>query len=157
MFVFGGLNAPNKGGNLQTFYSCQLNYNVASPKILYRWEKIKGDAPRARDSLTLVNVSHFKLITSYNTLITLMIRYTTILFCSEDVGLEKTNLSTISISLIFVRNSGQSWKLLDKLQLLEKPILLKSCAMIRWSFMVESTRTKNHFQTHGYWAHSTPN
>ena len=57
MYVFGGLNAPNKGGNLQTFYSCQLNFNMSSPSILYRWEKIKGDAPRARDSLTLVNVS----------------------------------------------------------------------------------------------------
>jgi hypothetical protein len=63
MFVFGGLNAPNKGGNIQTFYQCQLALNQVAPNALYKWEKIKGEAPKARDSLSLVNVSNANKVT----------------------------------------------------------------------------------------------
>jgi len=61
MFIFGGLNSPNKGGNLQTFYQCSLALNPAQgidgllpTPPLYKWDKIKAEAPRARDSHTCV-------------------------------------------------------------------------------------------------------
>lgn len=50
MYVFGGLVSGSKGGNLQSFYKCSLNFNQHSPSSLFYWEKIRADAPRPRDS-----------------------------------------------------------------------------------------------------------
>ena len=58
MYIFGGLNPPTKKGNLQTFYSCQFMLDQPHPSYLYKWEKIRAENPRARDSHTCVNVSH---------------------------------------------------------------------------------------------------
>ena len=57
MYIFGGLNPPTKKGNLQTFYSCQFMLDNHHPSYLYKWDKIRAENPRARDSHTCVNVS----------------------------------------------------------------------------------------------------
>ena len=57
MYIFGGLNPPTKKGNLQTFYSCHFMLDAHHPSYLYKWEKIRAENPRARDSHTCVNVS----------------------------------------------------------------------------------------------------
>jgi hypothetical protein len=57
MFVFGGANNPSRGGNFQSFYSCAFDFfnSKAEPNApLYRWEKIKSEAPKARDSHSCV-------------------------------------------------------------------------------------------------------
>lgn len=62
MFIFGGLNSPSKGGNLQTLYSCSLSlapsfqpeFEFSKLTPLYTWDKIKAEAPKARDSHTCV-------------------------------------------------------------------------------------------------------
>lgn len=61
MYVFGGLASQQKGGNLQTFFECLLRFNgnsadEASSNLLFVWDKIKAEAPRARDSHTVIHV-----------------------------------------------------------------------------------------------------
>jgi hypothetical protein len=71
MYVFGGLVSHQKGGNLQTFFECHLKLSGqsddqllsgvssggGSSSVLYQWDKIKAEAPRARDSHTVIHVS----------------------------------------------------------------------------------------------------
>ena len=61
MFVFGGLasyNPPNhKKGNLQTLFQVNFKLDEEKPPYLYKWEKIRAENPRARDSHTCVYVS----------------------------------------------------------------------------------------------------
>eukprot|EP00347_Sterkiella_histriomuscorum_P007476 403348772 len=55
MYIFGGLASQMKGGNFQTFYECQLKFN-SDDGTLFNWEKIKSDAPKARDSHSCIHV-----------------------------------------------------------------------------------------------------
>ena len=57
MYIFGGLNPPTKKGNLQTFYSCHFMLDSPQPPYLYKWDKIRAENPRARDSHTCVYVN----------------------------------------------------------------------------------------------------
>jgi N-acetylneuraminic acid mutarotase len=58
MYVFGGL-AGQKGGNIQTLFECQLKItNNEKLDNFYQWEKIKAEAPRARDSHTCVHIGN---------------------------------------------------------------------------------------------------
>ncbi len=60
MYIFGGLGSASKGGNLQTLHSCKLNLSpepngdVDLSFPLFYWEKVKAEAPKARDSHTCV-------------------------------------------------------------------------------------------------------
>lgn len=58
MFIFGGLVSGSKGGNLQSFYRCELNINQNAPSHLFQWEKIKADLPRPRDSHSCIKVRY---------------------------------------------------------------------------------------------------
>lgn len=46
---------------MQTFHECTLKFasqgEDTHSNVLFSWDKIKGDAPRARDSHTCVHVS----------------------------------------------------------------------------------------------------
>ena len=55
MYIFAGL--AQKKGNLQTLYSATLFLDSTQPKTLFRWDKIKTDNPKARDSHTCIYVS----------------------------------------------------------------------------------------------------
>jgi len=63
MYIFGGLASLQKGGNLQSFYECQLKFasttedsGSSAPSMLFQWDKIKAESPKARDSHTIVHV-----------------------------------------------------------------------------------------------------
>lgn len=66
MYIFGGLASHQKSGNLQTLYECTLKLNTEG-SVLYQWEKVKSEGPKARDSHTCVHVSF--LIFTYITII----------------------------------------------------------------------------------------
>ena len=55
MYIFGGLASQQKGGNLQTLYACNMNFN-SKEEVLFEWEKVKSEGPRARDSHTCLPV-----------------------------------------------------------------------------------------------------
>lgn len=61
MYLFGGLK---KGGNSQTFYECALKFGTPTDEnsnvtngLLFSWDKIKAEAPQARDSHTFIHVN----------------------------------------------------------------------------------------------------
>ena len=66
MYVFGGQASFNpsqqKKGNLQTLYEVDFLLDKQKPPYLYKWEKIRADNPRARDSHTCIYVSILLLV-----------------------------------------------------------------------------------------------
>jgi hypothetical protein len=55
MYIFAGL--AQKKGNLHTLYSATLYLDKKMPASLFKWEKIKTENPKARDSHTCIFVS----------------------------------------------------------------------------------------------------
>lgn len=60
MYVFGGLDKSN----FQTFYECTFKFGTPMDEgttglngLLFSWDKIKADTPRARDSHSFIHVS----------------------------------------------------------------------------------------------------
>jgi hypothetical protein len=81
--------------------------------VLYQWDKIKAEAPRARDSHTLIHV---------RVLLTNNFRLETHLSCLEVVVAIAALM--IYISLTFVRRDGISWSLTVTFLLSVRAILL---------------------------------
>jgi hypothetical protein len=86
-----------------------------SSNVLYQWDKIKAEAPRARDSHTLIHVRVVVIVNQF-------FRLETHLSCLE-VVVEIAALMT-SISLIFVRRDGISWSHTATFHLSVRGILL---------------------------------
>lgn len=57
MYIFGGLGSQ-KGGNLQTLFECSLKFPNKDSSVVYQWDKMKSEGPRARDSHTCLHVSY---------------------------------------------------------------------------------------------------
>ena len=61
MYIFGGFDKSN----LQTFYECTFKFGTPMDEgtsglngLLFSWDKIKAEAPRARDSHSFIHVSN---------------------------------------------------------------------------------------------------
>ena len=60
MYIFAGL--AQKKGNLQTLFSATMYLDRPQPPTLYRWDKIKTENPKARDSHTCIFVSDLQAV-----------------------------------------------------------------------------------------------